>query len=47
MVIEEKEGRSPEIDISVAGRSPGINPYWREREILVEWLSVCRGLHSQ
>ena len=43
MVLEENKGRSPEIDISVGGRSPGINPCWRETEILVEWLSDVQG----
>ena len=46
MLIEEKKRRGPEIDISVGGRTPRINPCWRDRGILVEGLSVCRGLHS-
>lgn len=46
MVIEEKKVRGPEIDILVGGRTPRINPCWRDRGILVEGLSVCRRLHS-
>ena len=45
-VIEEKKGRSPETDVLVGGRAPRIHPCWRERELLVEWLSGCRRSHS-
>lgn len=32
------------MDISMVGRTPRTNPYWNDREILVEWLSNVQGV---